>query len=311
MKHHIALCILCLSGLCFAETAHELLPEYLADPFILTTDDGYYLYATGYVDEDKAIPVYRSDDMVNWQFVRAAVAVNPDPSAWNHKNFWAPEVFAWDGKYYLYYTASPGTTPRNEGNRIGLAVADHPAGPFVDQGPVVLHGSLDATVVHDEQGQAYMAYALELNNGTGLGEGVIVIDRMLSPSRLVGKPRLLFNAHGWQEAPNFIHRSGRYFMLYSEGPWREPAYATRLAVSATLAGPFAEIKAYSPALTTLPGMQGPGHGHYFKDRKGQEFFVYHAWDARMKRRSPRLARLQWEGAGLVLTPVASPAALLQ
>ncbi|UTA48354.1 family 43 glycosylhydrolase [Simiduia sp. 21SJ11W-1] len=263
--------------------------------------DGYYLYATGPARDGLQIPVYHSKDGERWRYVSGAVVPAATPEAWNYKNFWAPEVYAWNGRYYLYYTASPGTTPANDGNRVGLAIAHSPAGPFVDHGPVIAHGSLDGSVIELPNGERYMSYALELRNGTGLGEGVIVIDRMISPAQMAGKPTVILNKHGWQEAPNIVQRGDKFFMFYAQGAWRKPEYSTRVAVASSPLGPFTELPE-SPVLITGPNTQGPGHGHYLRTRAGRELFYYHAWDAGMQRRSPRVAEVQWSADGVRLLP---------
>lgn len=50
-------------------------------------------------------------------------------SPWGENNFWAPEVYARNGKYYMIFTAR---WKEKHSLRIGVAVADSPEGEFKD-----------------------------------------------------------------------------------------------------------------------------------------------------------------------------------
>jgi hypothetical protein len=55
------------------------------------------------------------------------------PGAWDADSLYNPTIHEFDGKYYLYYTGNYGCGEywdnRNH-QRVGIAVADHPAGPY-------------------------------------------------------------------------------------------------------------------------------------------------------------------------------------
>ena len=55
-------------------------------------------------------------------------AIWREEGSWNHGNFLAPEVLFDQDRYWLYYTAMLDGTPKNEGNRVGVAVSDRPEG---------------------------------------------------------------------------------------------------------------------------------------------------------------------------------------
>ena len=69
--------------------------------------------------------------MVHWQYLCDAFTRKPD---WKSEGgIWAPCINYIDNKYYLYYSYSK-WGDSNPG--IGLAISDHPYGPFADQGKV-------------------------------------------------------------------------------------------------------------------------------------------------------------------------------
>lgn len=70
------------------------------DPFVLKTDDGYYCYATS---SSRGFLVWRSTNLVDWEAL--GIVFNAmRPGQWASADFWAPEVVAHNGKYYLYYS---------------------------------------------------------------------------------------------------------------------------------------------------------------------------------------------------------------
>ena len=92
-----------------------------ADPFVLLDGGKYYHYST---NDPDGYHVLVSDDLVNWE----------DKGYCLHKNdvkgekwFWAPEILALGGKYYMVYTSD---------EHLGIAVSSSPLGPFVQKNPV-------------------------------------------------------------------------------------------------------------------------------------------------------------------------------
>jgi hypothetical protein len=74
---------------------------------------------------------------------------------WASRQMWAPDAAEKDGKYYLYFPAKD----KQDVFRIGVAVADRPAGPFKAQ-PEAIKGSysIDPAVFKDGGGQYYMYF---------------------------------------------------------------------------------------------------------------------------------------------------------
>ena len=108
------------------------LPVEFGDPFILKASDGrYYMTGTGGVRD--GFRMLSSDDLVNWQDEGRIFQGNTD-SSWCVANFWAPELYEHNGKFYLFYSADWRENPTNEleNFRIGFAVSDTPTGPYID-----------------------------------------------------------------------------------------------------------------------------------------------------------------------------------
>ncbi len=138
------------------------LPVAFGDPFILSASDGkYYMYGTGGVE--KGFGAYSSDNLVDWQF-EGQVYPGDTPGSWTLKNYWAPEVYEIDGKYYMFFSADWKVNPTNEleNFRIGVAIADKPTGPFkeVSDKPLFDPGYpiIDANILQ-KNGKTYLYYS--------------------------------------------------------------------------------------------------------------------------------------------------------
>jgi hypothetical protein len=131
-----------------------------------------------------------------------------EPGFWDSDNAHNPMVLAHNGRYYLYYTGNYGNgdwwTHRNH-QRIGVAVADHPAGPWrrsdrplVDVTP----GSWDhqvagcPIVTRGGDGRFYMVYK-------GVSDG---------PQPFGGQVRMGLAIADQPEGP-FVKQSGNFFDL--------------------------------------------------------------------------------------------------
>ena len=108
------------------------LPVAYGDPFILKAADGkFYMYGTGGVRNGFRSCV--SPDLVHWEELGSVFEGNT-ANSWCVANFWAPEVYWYKGKYYMFFSADWRENPTDEleNFRIGVAVSESPSGPFID-----------------------------------------------------------------------------------------------------------------------------------------------------------------------------------
>ena len=108
------------------------LPVAFGDPYILTASDGkYYMYGTGGVE--RGFAAYSSENLADWES-EGKVYDGTQPGSWTLKNYWAPEVYEIDGRYYMFFSADWKVNPKNEleNFRIGVAVSNSPTGPFLE-----------------------------------------------------------------------------------------------------------------------------------------------------------------------------------
>ena len=140
------------------------LPVKFGDPYVLLASDGiYYMYGTGAGAVD-GFCAYSSPDLVNWK-AEGQVYHGNIPGSWAVANFWAPEVYERNGKFYMFFSADWKENPTNEKEnfRIGVAVADKPTGPFKEMSDRPLfdpgYPVIDGNIVEDSDGRCYLYFS--------------------------------------------------------------------------------------------------------------------------------------------------------
>lgn len=138
---------------------------HMRDPFVFpdVSTKTYYLFGTTFADGigdiEPGFYVYTSQDLETW--TGPYMAFNPPPGFWGVRHFWAPEVHAVDGAYWMLATCKGGI-----GVHRGTTIlkADHPAGPYR---PLYNRATtptdeeaLDGTL-YEEDGRRYLVYCHE------------------------------------------------------------------------------------------------------------------------------------------------------
>lgn len=192
---------------------------HIRDPFVLpvASEKQYYLYGTtgaeAWTTSAQGFDYYISNDLQNWD--GPFPAFRPPKDFWADRNFWAPEVHAFRGRYYMFASF------KAEGVRRGtqILVADSPKGPFVpvSDGPVTPRDweCLDGTFFVDANDQAWIIFCHEW---VQVGDGEIRALRLSDDLKsAVGEPQLLFHASEapWAQELNSKGRKG----YVTDGPW--------------------------------------------------------------------------------------------
>lgn len=191
----------------------------IRDPFIVPIPHKkqYVMFGTNppfWQGRPVGFQCYISSDLTHWSDAIDAW-IRPD-DFWADRNFWAPEVHHWKGKWYLFATLASSQTSRGT----QIFVADDVTGPYrpLTEGPVTPKGwtCLDGSLFIDEQDQPWMVFC---------HEWVQIIDGAICARRLsadfknaIGDPVRLFTASqtGW---PTPAHREDRAFNYVTDGPW--------------------------------------------------------------------------------------------
>jgi len=281
----LLLVALMIGGAAMAEGTftNPVIEPVAADPAVIRHDDGdWYLFATQDRWDDGVehyLPIFRSADLVDWAFVGDAF---PFPPRWKSQGFlWAPDVHRFDGRYVLTYAYSTWGDPNP---CIGIATAEHPAGPWEDLGrplfcsdDVGVRNSIDPFVWVDGRertliwGSFHGIYAIGLAED---GMGVVGDKARLADERF--------------EAPYVVWRDGFFYLFLSSGSCCDGAgstYITWVGRSESLFGPYVDDLGrdlrYGGGTVVLfrnDDWVGPGHNAVATDDAGVDWIVYHAID---------------------------------
>lgn len=287
------------------------------DPFVLKYCGEYWAYCTGIQPDGRCFGILHSADLVNWE--QLAGAMEPLPGG--HTMYWAPEVFYYNGIFYLYYSVGNETLMQ-----VRVAVASDPAGPFTDSGHTLTTETfaIDAHVFQDDDGATYLFYATDFLEHTHIGTGT-VMDRLLDPFTLEGRPRPVTRArYDWQvydparkekggvrwhtiEGPFVLKHKNRYYQMFSGGNWQNLSYGTSYAVSETIEREdewvqVADGQKVFPVLRTIPGkVIGPGHNSAVSGPDNRQMYcVYHRWAEDGSARLMAIDPLDWAGERLIV-----------
>lgn len=258
---------------------NPVLEGYYADPDILYSrkTGKYYLYPTsdGFTSwSGYYFKTFSSNNLKDWKDEGIILDLKKDVS-WGNRNAWAPTIIEKkvkkdQYKYYYYFTAA---------QKIGVAVADDPAGPFKDSGkpliaskPENIKGGqeIDPAVFEDPQtgktylywGNGYMAVA-ELNKDmVSLKENST---KVITPDKT------------FREGTYVFYRKGKYYFLWSEDDTRSPNYRVRYGISNSALGPIS-IPENNIVLEkdTTKGIYGTGHNSVLQlPGKDEWRIIYH------------------------------------
>ena len=278
--------------------------DTFADPSIIKAKDGYW-YAYGTSDPlregegtSHTIPISRSKDLVNWEYVGDAFGASNRPSwAAPDAGIWAPDIRYMDGKYYMYYVVTQTTvTDEPHDNAIGVATAPTPTGPWTDSGgPVVgprrgesgdpgnFKWTFDPNEFTDRDGTRYLYY------GSYYG-GIWVTELAPDGKRTVGEPTMVAIDNRYEGA--YVVKRDRYYYLFGSsanccaGP--TTGYSVYVGRSTSPKGPFLDREGQSMTESRVGGSLvvtpngnkwiGTGHNAVVTDLSGQDYLVYHAID---------------------------------
>ncbi len=256
----------------------------IRDPFVLPFEGTYYLYGTpGQFAWSGAggFWCYTSKDLKKWSEPIKCFTAPAD--FWADRNFWAPEVHYYNGKFFMF--ASFFAEGRNRCTQI--LAADCPTGPFEVWSEPITPADwmcLDGTFLV-ENGKPYMVFCHEhLQIGTGticaielsadlrkpVGEAVTLFGADEAPwvtydkSDIVnGKPRIV------TDGP-FMYKDGDELTMFWAS-FRNHSYAEGIAVSqsGSVFGPWKQLE------EPLFDKDG-GHGMLFRDFDGNMIFTLHS-----------------------------------
>lgn len=260
-----------------------VLPGLYADPNIVAFGDTYYIYATtdgypGWGGED--FYVWKSKDLVDWERSEEPFLTLDGENGnvpWASGNAWAPTLIERDGKYYFYFS---GHNPTYNRKTIGVAVADHPEGPFTAQPTAMILNNeevtsgqaIDPAAFHDPvTGKYYLGWG---NGGPSNGPVLAELgDDMVSLKP--GTLRRITGLTDFREGLFFNYRDGIYHLTYSIDDTGSENYRVGYATATSMEGPWTYRGVILEKDLSL-GIKGPGHSSILNVPGTDDWYIaYH------------------------------------
>jgi xylan 1,4-beta-xylosidase len=278
---------------------NPVIPGDYPDPSVIRVGRDYYATATT-SEWAPIFPILHSWDLVNWDTVGAVFQKRPE---WSVGNYWAPEIHEHKGKYFIYYVARKKNGPLS----VAVATADKPTGPYTDHGPMISQdaGSIDPFPVEDENGNRYLIWK-EDGNSRKMPTPLWIQPLSKDGLKLEGEMKeILRNDLPWEgnvvEGPFVIRKNGYFYLFYAANACCGSAchYGVGVARAKNLLGLWQKAPR-NPVVAENEIWKCPGHGSAVQDRKGDYYFLYHAYhvkDSVYVGRQAVLGRIDWPPDG--------------
>jgi hypothetical protein len=265
------------------------LPGFHADPDILYSrqTNKYYIYST--TDGHAGwggwyFTVYSSDDLKNWTYENVMLDLKSDQVSWANGNAWAPAIeeklVNGKYKYFFYFSGNP---VEGRAKQIGVAVADHPVGPYTDLGQPLITESpagrgqqIDPCVFTDPvSGKPYLYW------GNGYLAGAELNDDMVSLKKETIKVMTpeggTLQDYAFREGVYVFYRKGLYYFMWSVDDTGSPNYHVAYGTSRSPLGPV-EVAKEPVILIQYPEKEiyGTAHNSVIQIPETDEWYiVYH------------------------------------
>ena len=285
-----------------------------ADPTVIRTEEGFYLYATQ--TNSYWIPIYFSKDLVNWEFKRSAFrkATRPTEDVLPGGGaFWAPEIRYINGKYVLYFSWAKW----GDGSISYTAVAtsDSPVGDFLNAKPLLITDDFGSNCIdqfyYEEDGKKYMF----VGSFNGIYVTELTDDGLSVKRGADGKPVLKKQVCGRAFEGTNIYKKGKYYYLFASinnccpNNGMDSKYKVVVGRSENLLGPYVDRKGKDMLDNSwelvLEGdgetFFGPGHNSIIiPDDAGTDWMIYHSYvkeNGAVGGRLGMLDRIVWSADG--------------
>jgi arabinan endo-1,5-alpha-L-arabinosidase len=274
---------------------------FVHDPAMAAEGAAYYVYSTG----DPAgtigngnIQIRTSRDLRHWAYAGTVFAGKPSwitGALGNIPNLWAPDISYFNGLWHLYYA---GSSFGSNNSVIGLATT-----PTLDPRSPRYHWTDDGLVFRTSSSDNFNAIDPSLVTGAD-GAKYLVLGSFWSGIKLIsldpatGKPATSTPAvtsiaakpfPDPEEGAGIVYHDGYYYLFVAVDfccRGISSTYHIQVGRSVAITGPYTDAAGtgmLSGGGTEVQGsdagMIGPGSPFVFSARGGQDWLVYHYYDA--------------------------------
>lgn len=288
------------------------------DPYVLEDGGKFYVFTTG-VD---GVKCYKSSKLQG-EYEYIGIVFNRE----GFKEYWAPAVIKYQGKYYMYVSYMPSYEEDVHTQKLIVAVASQIDGKYEYLNDLCQPFSIDAHPVINETG-LYMFYSINEYEGDKVGTR-IVLDKMISPTKLLGNPKVVVSpsleeeiymknrfkeGQDWYtiEGACYFNEGDYHYLLYSANCWQNKFYfvgysmckSGELDLTKLEFNKYPNDTTYQPLLSKNEFESGTGHNTVIK-YNDEWYIVYHGRDVEEENeefdnRSMRIAKLVVDGEKLLV-----------
>ncbi|MFY9152325.1 MAG: glycoside hydrolase 43 family protein [Prolixibacteraceae bacterium] len=237
-----------------------------SDPDAIRVGDDFYMTTSSF-NCVPGLPILHSRDLVNWDLIGYALPKQPPFDVFDKVQHgggvWAPCIRYHNDEFYIYYP--------DPDFGIYMVKAAQAAGPWSE--PLLVQsgkGLIDPSPLWDEDGKAYLVYALA---GSRAGvKSVVLINRMKADgTELIGNSVMLIDGHKNHptiEGPKIYKRNGYYYIFAPAGG--VPTGWQMVMRSKNVFGPYEDKIVMAQGKTDI---NGPHQGAWVYTQTGENWFL--------------------------------------
>ncbi|MEJ2417296.1 MAG: family 43 glycosylhydrolase [Exilibacterium sp.] len=235
------------------------------------TSDGY----SGWGGKD--FYVWSSTNLVDWsRSEQPFLTLDGDKGnvPWATGNAWAPTIIERDGYYYFYFS---GHNPTYDRKTIGVAIAEHPEGPFTAQATAMITNSEEVTTGQAIDPAAFKdpvtgKYYLFWGNGNPPLYAELADDMV---SLVPGTIKTISGLPDFREGLFLVYRQGLYHLNYSIDDTGSQNYRVGYATASSIDGPWTSQGVILSKNTSM-GILATGHNSVLNVPGTDDWYiVYH------------------------------------
>ncbi|MEH7333919.1 family 43 glycosylhydrolase [Neobacillus drentensis] len=242
------------------------------DPFVTYKDGFYYFVSSSNLDSNNKVYVSKSRTLTD-----QGEKVMVFDSKGTQTRIFAPEIFFFNGKWYIYYCADLKDYGYKHMATVLESVTDDPQGEYVDKGAFYtgengVYKQANDFTVFDYNGKMYAVWGT-LGAGEPAGPAIAPMD---NPYTITADRSLLPGGGG--EGPRVLQRDGKVFITVSEGDYQSNNY--RLSYFMNTDGDILDKDSWSrknDVFVATSDVSGPARAGFVKSPDGKEdWMIYHS-----------------------------------
>ncbi len=248
---------------------NPIIPGFYPDPSAVRVNDKYYLVNSSF-EYFPAIPIFESEDMINWQPIGSVLNRKSQvdlKNTYGKSGIFAPTIRYHNGVYYVVTTNA---NVSQGGNLVVKTTDPHTSWST----PVCIEqGGIDPSLFFDENGKSYFMSTAQKDGKDAIQASEID----LNTGKVKNSHYIWFGNGGKNLEGPHLYKIGHYYYLLASEGGTEYGHMLVVARSKNIWGPY-ESCPNNPILTNRNldryQLQGVGHGDFIQDINRKWWVVF-------------------------------------